>query len=95
MLREYSSDIANILITQNVKTKCVVLKIRDTDFYTVTRRRMLKRTTRDAYEIYQEVKALFEELPEFLEKGIRLLGVSVTSLQQEKYQETNLFSTLE
>ncbi len=95
LLRGYSSDIANILMTQNVKTKCIVLKIRDTDFYTVTRRRMLKSSTRDAHEIYQEAKDLFEELPEFLEKGIRLLGVSVTSLEQEKYQETNLFSTLE
>ena len=95
LLRGYSSDIANILMTQNVKTKCVVLKIRNTDFYTITRRRMLKSSTRDAHEIYQEAKDLFEELPEFLERGIRLLGVSVTSLEQEKYQETNLFSTLE
>ncbi|WP_201738249.1 MULTISPECIES: DNA polymerase IV [Lactobacillus] len=93
-LRKYSNEVAKILQEQNLMATCVVLKIRDTNFETVTRRRMLKKATTDGHEIFAQARWLFQALPEFLERGIRLLGVSVTNLEQKQYQETNLFETL-
>lgn len=93
-LRKYSHEVAEILRQQNLQTDCVVLKIRNTAFRTVTRRKMLKHSTQDGNLIYAEARDLFSGLPEFLDQGIRLLGVSVTNLKQETFEETNLFSTL-
>lgn len=93
LLRKYSLDLARELKKRNLKTKCVVLKIRDRDFSTLTRRRMLKLPTQDGLEIYQEVSQIFETVDKFLMRGIRLLGVSLTNLQDQVYQETSLFET--
>ena len=93
-LRRYSTEVSKILIEKNLSAKCVVLKVRDSDFHTVTRRRMIDKATRDEGIIFQEARDLFLDLPEFLEKGIRLLGVSVTNLEQIHYTEVNLFDTL-
>lgn len=93
-LRKYSGEVSQILKESNLQASCVVLKIRDLNFHTVTRRKMLGQKTHDQNLIYEEASTLFHTLPEFLEHGIRLLGVSVTNLEQETYRETNLFSTL-
>lgn len=93
-LRKYSREITEMLKERNLQAGCVVLKVRDTNFYTITRRRMLKKKTQDPRIIYQEARALLEREEDFVTRGIRLLGVSVTDLEQEIYEETNLFSTL-
>lgn len=93
-LRKYSSEVSQLLQKENLQTRCVVLKIRDTNFNTVTRRKMLAHKTQDAQLIFSEARDLFQTLPEFLDHGIRLLGVSTTNLERESYQETSLFSTL-
>ncbi len=94
LLRNYARDVSQMLKEKNLQTNCIVLKLRNTNFHTVTRRRMLRQKTQDEQLIYSEAKALFETLPEFLDQGIRLLGISATNLEQETYRETNLFSTL-
>lgn len=93
-LRKYSGLVSESLIKHNLKTDCIVLKIRDTNFNTVTRRKMLNKKTQDGQIIYQEARELFQKLPEFLEVGIRLLGVSATNLEEKSFEEINLFSTL-
>lgn len=93
-LENYSQEVSQILQDKKLSANCVVLKIRDSNFYTVTRRKMLTAATRDKEIIFNEAEKLFLELPEFLEKGIRLLGVSVTNLEQTHYQEVSLFDTL-
>lgn len=93
-LRKYSDEVSKILIEKNLSAKCIVLKVRDSNFNTVTRRRMLKQATRNEKIIFQEARDLFLALPEFLDRGIRLLGVSTTNLEQTHYAEVNLFDTL-
>lgn len=93
-LRKYSEEVSKILKQKNLQAGCIVLKIRDTNFYTITRRQMLKKKTQNPAILYQEARTLFERESDFLSRGIRLLGVSVTDLEQERYEETNLFSTL-
>jgi len=72
-----SEKVAHNLSTQDKAGKIIILKIRYADFSTLTRRKSLPQATQDANQISQTALQLYEELAE-KEKGIRLLGVTVT-----------------
>ena len=93
-LRKFSHEITLNLDSNNLQTNCVVLKIRDTNFNTITRRSLLTKKTKDENIIFSEAREILKSLTEILNRGVRLLGISVTNLEAETYQETNLFSTL-
>ncbi|MCL6613401.1 MAG: hypothetical protein K6U03_02075, partial [Firmicutes bacterium] len=60
--------------------RTVVLKVRDLDFNTLTRRRTLARPTDAEEEIYATARTLAEALPWWGLRPLRLLGVSLTNL---------------
>ena len=72
-----SEKVAHNLSTQGKAGKIIILKIRYADFSTLTRRKSLPQATQDASQISQTALQLYEELAE-KEKGIRLLGITVT-----------------
>ena len=72
-----SEKVALNLSKQDKTGKIIILKIRYTDFSTLTRRKSLSQATQDASQIAQTAIQLYEELAE-KEKGIRLLGITVT-----------------
>ena len=72
-----SEKVAHNLSKQDKAGKIIILKIRYTDFSTLTRRKSLSQATQDASQISQTALQLYEELAE-KEKGIRLLGITVT-----------------
>ena len=72
-----SEKVAHNLSTQEKAGKIIILKIRYTDFSTLTRRKSLPQATQDVSQIVQTALQLYEELAE-KEKGIRLLGITVT-----------------
>ena len=72
-----SEKVALNLSTQDKSGKIIILKIRYADFSTLTRRKSLPQATQDASQISQTALQLYEELAE-KEKGIRLLGITVT-----------------
>ena len=72
-----SEKVAHNLSKQNKAGKIIILKIRYADFSTLTRRKSLPKATQDASQISQTALQLYEELAE-KEKGIRLLGITVT-----------------
>ena len=72
-----SEKVAHNLSQQGKAGKIIILKIRYADFSTLTRRKSLPQATQDANQISQTALQLYEELAE-KEKGIRLLGVTVT-----------------
>lgn len=72
-----SEKVAHNLSTQDKAGKIIILKIRYADFSTLTRRKSLPQATQDASQISQTALQLYEELAE-KEKGIRLLGITVT-----------------
>ena len=72
-----SEKVALNLSKQDKTGKIIILKIRYADFSTLTRRKSLSQATQDASQIAQTAIQLYEELAE-KEKGIRLLGVTVT-----------------
>ena len=72
-----SEKVALNLSKQDKTGKTIILKIRYADFSTLTRRKSLPQATQDASQISQTAIQLYEELAE-KEKGIRLLGITVT-----------------
>ncbi|WP_308688004.1 DNA polymerase IV [Streptococcus oralis] len=72
-----SEKVAHNLSKQDKTGKIIILKIRYADFSTLTRRKSLPQATQGASQISQTALQLYEELAE-KEKGIRLLGVTVT-----------------
>lgn len=69
--------------------KTIVLKVRYSDFSTLTKRVTLDQATQDFDVIENHALLIFDSLPENL-SGIRLLGVTVTGLEEEGKQ-TRLF----
>ena len=57
--------------------KIVILKIRYADFSTLTKRKTLEQQTQDSEQIAQSIIQLYETLSD-KDKGVRLLGVTVT-----------------
>ena len=72
-----SEKVAHNLSKQDKAGKIIILKIRYADFSTLTRRKSLSQATQDASQISQTALQLYEELAE-KEKGVRLLGITVT-----------------
>ncbi|RSK22672.1 DNA polymerase IV [Streptococcus oralis] len=72
-----SEKVALNLSKQDKAGKIIILKIRYADFSTLTRRKSLPQATQDASQISQTALQLYEELAD-KEKGIRLLGITVT-----------------
>ena len=72
-----SEKVAHNLSKQDKAGKIIILKIRYADFSTLTRRKSLPQATQDASQISQTALQLYEELA-YKEKGIRLLGITVT-----------------
>ena len=72
-----SEKVAHNLSKQDKAGKIIILKIRYADFSTLTRRKSLPQATQDASQISQTALQLYEELAE-KEKGVRLLGITVT-----------------
>ena len=72
-----SEKVALNLSKQDKTGKIIILKIRYAHFSTLTRRKSLSQATQDASQIAQTAIQLYEELAE-KEKGIRLLGITVT-----------------
>lgn len=59
-LRAYSGELENKLKKRHFLANCVVLKIRDVNFKTITKRKKLKQGTNDKIVIYDTGRVLFE-----------------------------------
>ncbi|HEO8331001.1 TPA: DNA polymerase IV [Streptococcus agalactiae] len=82
---EISKNVQRVVasLEKNKKVgKTIVLKVRYADFETLTKRMTLEEYTQDFQIIDQVAKAIFDTLEESV-FGIRLLGVTVTTLENE------------
>ncbi|HFI0450730.1 TPA: DNA polymerase IV [Streptococcus suis] len=77
------------LVRNEKKGRTIVLKIRYGDFSTLTKRHSLEDATNQVDVIEREVRQLFEEVGQ-AEKGIRLLGVTVTNFMEGDNQIANI-----
>lgn len=87
---DLSTDVGRKLRKGSLKAKTVTLKVRFTDFSTVSRSKTLDFYTESEKELYREACLLFNELGP--NRPIRLIGVSVHNLTSEEIQQC-LFET--
>ncbi|MFC3931896.1 DNA polymerase IV [Streptococcus dentapri] len=81
--------VADSLQRHQKKGKIIVLKVRYSDFSTLTKRHSLEVATQNAELIEKEAYAIYDGLDENA-SGIRLLGVTVSGLEDEGAKEINL-----
>lgn len=69
--------------------KTIVLKVRYTDYSTITKRKTLPNYILAKEELFYQAKLIWEEVGG-LEKGIRLLGITLTTLDPLTYENITL-----
>lgn len=89
-LRAYSGELENKLKKRHFLANCVVLKIRDVNFKTITKRKKLKQGTNDKIVIYDTGRVLFETEKGMLATGVRLLGLTVTDFEEHPVENLSL-----
>lgn len=83
--------VARRLRKEGVAGRTVTVKLRDTDFVTITRRRTLAGPTDFEETIYDHALALAQEA-NWAKKRLRLVGVSLSSLQKTGLKQLSLFT---
>lgn len=81
-LREQAERVANSLKKHHKKGKTVVLKIRYTNFETITKRTTLIESIQEAEEIFDEAFHIWQEIDQFKD-GLRLIGITMTNLEAQ------------
>lgn len=88
-MSQLSKQVYQILSNHNLQGKTVVIKIRTTDFETVSKRKTLNNYLHSEQEIYNTAQELFDELG--LENfQLRLVGVTVTTIDEFGFEELPL-----
>lgn len=81
-LLSQATRVADRLVAKGIRGKRIQLKIRDTDFKTETRQRMLEKPTDRAKVIYDAACSLLENV-EVAGRAFRLTGVGVSGFDEE------------
>lgn len=83
-LRELAKDVETSLTKNQLHGKTVVLKVRDKEYETFTRRVTLPDYVDTQEDLYFHGKQLWNDL-DLLDRGIRLLGITVTNLDPKTF----------
>ncbi|MFB4158484.1 DNA polymerase IV [Geomicrobium sp. JSM 1781026] len=89
-LQRLADEVMNALVRHGKKGKTVVLKVRYHSFETITRRVSGNRHVQASDDIYEYAEELWAELGD-AEKGIRLLGITVSNLEEAEHVQIPLF----
>ncbi|MBS4749500.1 DNA polymerase IV [Carnobacteriaceae bacterium zg-ZUI78] len=84
-IRKLAKSVSKQLQVKDLRGNIVTLKIRYTDFETITRQQKLDKMVENEDFLFQKAIELWEEYGE-LDKNIRLIGVSVSGLEQKKIE---------
>ena len=95
-LLHQTDSVTRRLRREGMFCKTVTLIYRNTDFTKHTRRTTLHRPTDSTSLIHEALETLFRK-EDFLDKPVRLIGMGVSGLQQERPEEAQqeLFATVE
>lgn len=88
-LRYISAEVLSALHKKEMHGKTVVLKVRYSDFETHTRRKTMLNYIQNDEELFSIVYSLWQEVGE-AERGIRLLGVTMTNLDPVTFENIPL-----
>ena len=84
-LRRLAEEVDKNLHRVSKHGQTIVLKVRYADYTTITKRQTLNHYVRDKDQIFSQASLIWEEVLG-LEKGIRLLGITVTNLDPVSYE---------
>ena len=88
-LRQLSELVEASLKREQKHGKTIVLKVRYTDYTTVTKRQTLPEYIAKKEELFYQANLIWEDVLG-LEKGIRLLGITLTNLDPMTYENITL-----
>lgn len=91
VLFELSEAVGKRLQANGLKGKTIEIKIRFSDFTTITRSKSISNATNSIKVIREQVKSLFDEKVSLNEMGVRLAGVGVANLTKEEARQLRLF----
>lgn len=94
VLLALADQVARRLRQQNLKGKIITVKLRDSDFKTVTKQTTLKTATDFEEMIYHEALQLADQL-QLGQKKLRLIGVSVSGFDSNDNLQLSLFENEE
>lgn len=84
-LRRLAEEVDKSLRQVAKHGQTIVLKVRYADYTTITKRQTLNQYIRDKDQIFSQASLIWEDVLG-LEKGIRLLGITVTNLDPISYE---------
>jgi len=88
-LHEFSLEIEEALLKNNLQGKTVTLKIKYEDFKVRTRSKTLPNDIYAAQDIYQVASSLLDEIQ--LKKRVRLIGITISNLSSTYLEQLTLF----
>lgn len=88
-LRQLATNVTRSLERHKRHGKTIVLKVRYDDFETITRRKTLNRYIHQPVDLFNEAVNLWEEIG-FQDKTVRLLGITLTTLEPLHYRSIEL-----
>lgn len=89
-LQLLATDLVSHLNKQQRHGKTIVLKVRDADFNTITKRQtQAEYFENDATVLYEAAREIFDVTAD-LSKGIRLLGITMTNLDPLTFENLSL-----
>lgn len=83
-MSKISDKVSDSLKSHQLKGSIVILKLRYSDFTTLTKRKSLAEKLESPEEIAEVAQEIFEELEYDESLGVRLLGVTVTEFGVQK-----------
>ena len=84
-LRQLSEEVERALSRHQKHGQTIVLKVRYDDFQTITKRVTLRDYIRYKEDIFSQITLIWENLASS-DKGIRLLGITLTNLDPVTYE---------
>jgi DNA polymerase-4 len=95
-LQELTEQVARRLRRHELRGRTVQLKLRFADFRTITRSQTLPQSTNSTDELWQTASALLQQSLPQTHRGIRLLGMGVSSLEsRQQPRQLSLFENEE
>jgi DNA polymerase-4 len=88
-IKEFAEDVSETMHSKNVSGKSITIKIKTASFVNHTRSKTLVYYVSSAEEIYKEACSIIDELE--LEEKIRLIGLSVSSLKENKIEQLSFY----
>jgi DNA polymerase-4 len=88
-LKDFSWSIANILKSKGLSGNNITIKIKTSSFISHTRSKTLRYYVNDEGDIYNEACFILEEIT--LDEKIRLIGLSISNLKENKIEQLTLW----